>query len=597
MRLLFLIAASLSYFATSLDATPFSNTISANSLLHYAQQVHSQYGEEGVIDAVMQRIGVTNGFLVEFGGYDGIGMSNTRVLAERGWRGAFIEPDETLYKKMVQNFQHLPNILCIQEFITPFEEDKHAKTIDAIADSYFPDQEIDVMCIDIDGLDHLILKNLKRKPKLIIIEGGMYWHPMMQLEVPDEVAARNVQQPITVMAAIAKAKGYELICTTFNAFFIREDLYHHFADINNEPSVLWWEALLHIKKIHPNFYFEIFQIRQTSWIQEWENRDPAITFPVLPRDTNPYAIDFPEKQHLTFKDYLKVQSLMRTIDVPQFVRPLYQTVVHRSGFTSYDDFLGRCSKGTHQLLIDPDRHLYPAKELVKIGSGGDNCIVCCGPLSGKYPGYIKSFIEGLKEIGFNGHFFYMIGGWPNPTGEEIKYAGVPYCFKIFTMLEAYKLGFSRVLWVDAACYPLREIDSLFNKIEHEGAVLNCHPTPCDAYGYIFPETREMLQRFTGVDVLCAWYINTIVFGLKMNAPEAHSIVRSYYDCVRMGTPFLSCFPEEWVLTAIMNQRKYSHWIKPTSQLILGSLTNREDSPEEFEQVRRRGIYFYHRKGR
>ena len=271
----------LSCFAVfAVHSEPFSNEIQRNSLLKYRRLVNSQYGEEGIIDAIMKKIGVRSGFLVEFGGFDGIAMSNTRLLAESGWSGAYIEPDPTLFAKMKQNFAKLPRILCLQEFVTPFEGDSQGLTIDEIADRYFPQTEIDVMSIDIDGLDHLIFKNMKRKPKLIVIEGGMFWHPMMQLEVPDEIAARNVQQPIIVMTNIAKERGYELICSTFNAFFIRNDFYHHFADIDNNPSRMWWEAFLCIKKTNPEFYKTILNIRQIDWIQEWERKDPNITFPI-----------------------------------------------------------------------------------------------------------------------------------------------------------------------------------------------------------------------------------------------------------------------------------------------------------------------------
>jgi hypothetical protein len=268
--------------ATSFAAPlqPFQNYIQRDSLLKYRYAVHSQYGEEGIIEAIMKRIGVTDGFLVEFGGYDGIAMSNTRLLAEKGWRGAYIEPDDLLFQKMQENFRGLPNILCIKEFITPFEGDGKGRTIDEIADQYFPSQEIDVMSIDIDGLDHLVFKNLKRKPKLIVIEGGMIWHPQMRLEVPDEIAAGGVQQPIFVMTKIAKEQGYELICSTFNSFFIRKDLFHHFPFIDNTPSRIWWEALLHLKQIRPQFYKEIQQIRNYPLIQEWEKKDPSIKNPI-----------------------------------------------------------------------------------------------------------------------------------------------------------------------------------------------------------------------------------------------------------------------------------------------------------------------------
>lgn len=312
---------------------------------------------------------------------------------------------------------------------------------------------------------------------------------------------------------------------------------------------------------------------------------------------SPFLINFPAKSELTYDDYIEVQNQIRQINVHPIVEVLYAPI-QSSGFTSYDDFFGRCSRGIRQILIDPGQGLYPIKKVVQIGKGGDRCVVCCGPFNGKYPYYINSLIQGLEDIGFNGSFLYLIGGWPNPTGEEIKYAAVPYSFKIFTMLEAYKLGFNNVLWLDAACFPLREIDSLFETITKTGALLNWFPVPKNSWRLIFPQTRDILEKRTGTDVLKAHYINTIAFGLKMNTPEARKLIRIYYELVKLGTPFLSCYPEEWVLTAIIGKPEFAHWKhKRIYRLLYGAPAGGTDSPELIEKAKRKKTYFYHRQGR
>lgn len=313
---------------------------------------------------------------------------------------------------------------------------------------------------------------------------------------------------------------------------------------------------------------------------------------------NPFKLDFPEKKDLTNADYIKIQDQLRQINIDPILLPLYQAECENMVFTSFDDFRGRCTKGLRQTLIDPSQDFYPIKHLEKIGRGSRNCIVCCVPFNGKYPNYVKSIIQGLNEQKFNGFFYYIIGGWPNPTGKEIKYAAVPYSFKIFAMVEAHHLGFNNILWIDSACYPLRNIKPLFDVISKQGALLNHFHTPSDAWRFIFPTTRNLLRDLTGTDVLDTQYINTIVFGLKMNTPEAKELIETYYYFADLGLPFLSCFPEEWVLTSIIGQKKYEHWKTPHQfSLILGSLTNEDDSPEEFEKIRKRKVYFYHRKGR
>ncbi|MBX9924440.1 MAG: hypothetical protein K2Y01_10050 [Rhabdochlamydiaceae bacterium] len=312
---------------------------------------------------------------------------------------------------------------------------------------------------------------------------------------------------------------------------------------------------------------------------------------------SPFEISFPAKSELTQEDYIEIQNQLRQLDTHSPVEALYSPIQF-SGFTDFKDFLGRCSRGARQVLIDPEKGFYPVKELVKIGKGGDRCVVCCGPFSGKYPYYINSLIQALQDTGFNGHFLYLIGGWPNPTGEEIKYVAVPYSFKIFTMLEAYMLGFNHVLWLDAACLPMREISSLFNVIENNGALLNFSSPAKDSWRFIFPQTKDLLKQKTGTNVLKAQYINTIVFGLKMNTPETRKLVRIYYELAQLGTPFLSCYPEEWVLTAIIGKPEFAHWKKKKPHnLLYGVHSGEKDSTEHMEKARRKKTYFYHRQGR
>jgi hypothetical protein len=59
---------------------PFSN-------LHASERkVHSQNGEDGVIEALFARLGTTNKYFVEFGCGDGT-ECNGAYLLERGWTG------------------------------------------------------------------------------------------------------------------------------------------------------------------------------------------------------------------------------------------------------------------------------------------------------------------------------------------------------------------------------------------------------------------------------------------------------------------------------------------------------------------------------
>jgi hypothetical protein len=310
-------------------------------------------------------------------------------------------------------------------------------------------------------------------------------------------------------------------------------------------------------------------------------------------NANPFAINFPEKENLSNEDYINIQQQLQAINIEPLLKKLYSS---NKGYDSYEDFYGRCARGITQILIDPSKGLYPSRYLEKIGQGSDMCIVCCVPYDNIRSSLVKYIAPALQKTDFNGYFLYQIGGFPNPTGKEIKYVGVPYSFKIFMMLEAAKLGFNKVLWLDSAALPLRDITPLFERIEDHEIMLHGWKTPSDSWTHLFPPTRKLLKNITGVDVLDATYVCTIAFGLKMNAPRVKNLISDYYYCCELGTPFLTCFPEEFVLTAIIGKPEYSSW-KPHRfpNLLGGTDGHEEDTAATIELRKKQGYFFYHLK--
>jgi hypothetical protein len=255
--------ATVFWFEQGLESKDVHPSVQKESLLRFSHTIYSQRGEEGILTEILKRLGIKMGFFVEFGAWDGIYLSNTKFLADKGWPGAFIESDSHHYQELTANYNDLKKILCINEFVTWDEKDSRGKTFDQIADQYFPHQEIDYLSIDIDGADYLILENLKRKPKIICVEGGFSWHPLFEQRVPDEIAFQNLQQPLAVVIEIAKKQGYEALCFTQNTFLIRRDLYAPFAEIKNDALSLWRDAW--------HFYPEI-----QAWLVNWRTMNHLI---------------------------------------------------------------------------------------------------------------------------------------------------------------------------------------------------------------------------------------------------------------------------------------------------------------------------------
>lgn len=157
----------------------------------------------------------TDGFFVEVGAYDGYNFSNTWGLAEAGWKGIYIEPVKEFYTKCIANHARHSNVsvyniaigkdngeieLNLGGPLTSANKkqvkkvkqlawargvytDKNVrvecKTLDTFLNFIEPNQPIDVLVIDVEGMEMDVLEgaNLEKwNPKMIIIEAHEY-HP------------------------------------------------------------------------------------------------------------------------------------------------------------------------------------------------------------------------------------------------------------------------------------------------------------------------------------------------------------------------------------------------------------------------------------
>jgi len=261
------------------------------------------------------------------------------------------------------------------------------------------------------------------------------------------------------------------------------------------------------------------------------------------------------------------QRYLRCLKIDYLLAPRYHDYNQNFSFglkiVPYDDFANRLYRGLWQTMIDSKKNLFPQKELVAINGGGDDCIVLFSSLDRVYPSYILSLIEALKEVGFKGSVYYRLGGYPNPNGDEIYLAGVPYAFKLFMLEEARNLGFRYLLWLDASLLPIKNPQPLFELIRKKGVVYKeTAPLP----QYMLPKTREEIFKHLGVDVLACKHLRMPVFGIDTNLDWFDPFLKEHKRMALLGTPFLSCLPEEFILTAL-KERYWSKTVTPTEKLL------------------------------
>lgn len=276
---------------------------------------------------------------------------------------------------------------------------------------------------------------------------------------------------------------------------------------------------------------------------------------------NPFLIDIEDKDEYTYEEYLDIQKKIENINLDDYIDTLYPDYELR---TSLAEFKRRINRGITQKIIDKDNEIMPTKTLYKIGNplnDNKNCFVCCTPLYNDRYEYSKKILESLEGVGFNGHFLLLNGGFPNPTGKEMKYIGVPYSFKIFMLLEAKKMGFDKVIWLDACCYAVNNPAKLFDILEDEAFIFRpFRPdtfAPDTAINTILPKTLELLSNIFNRDIKNDTNINSIVFGLNFKSEKVDSFISKYYEMVELGLPFFNSFPEEIIFACILNCEEYN----------------------------------------
>lgn len=207
--------------------------------LDFSKNIHSQFGQDGIIEEVFSKLDVKNGFFVEFGAWDGKHLSNCRRLFEDGWSGAFIEGDHTRFQDLLDSYRNDENILCIHAMV----ETSGESTLDEILSKQKVDREVDFLSVDIDGLDLEVFESIEKyKPKLVCLEGGQGAHPY-EPRVPENMTSCLGQSLKTIHDA-ATRKGYSILSASHDIFLLRNDLVSDF-DLFPDLKTLYINGLIH----------------------------------------------------------------------------------------------------------------------------------------------------------------------------------------------------------------------------------------------------------------------------------------------------------------------------------------------------------------
>ncbi len=205
-------------------------------LLRYGFKLYSQCDEDGIIQEIFRRVGVTNRCFVEFGVEAGTECNTAKLLVE-GWNGLWIEGNPQQAPRIRTTFGPLlgnGRLKLVEAFVV-------AENIDGLLEKGGVSGEIDLLSIDIDNNDYWVWKAINRiNPRVVAIEYNAALRPPMSLVVPYQpdrawdYSTSYFGASLEAFVRLGRSKGYRLVGCNFsgvNAFFVRDDIAKdHFLD-------------------------------------------------------------------------------------------------------------------------------------------------------------------------------------------------------------------------------------------------------------------------------------------------------------------------------------------------------------------------------
>jgi len=194
-------------------------------------RVYSQWGEDGIIQALLRKVPISHPVFVEFGVQD-YQESNTRFLLQNdNWVGLVIDASlENVKKIKADPIYWKYNLKAECAFID-------RDNINQLISSNGIYGDIGLLSIDIDGNDYWVWEAITCvTPRIVICEYNNLFGASAQVTIPYDPRFVRTRAhysnlywgaSLAALAELAGKKGYALVCSNSagnNAFFVRSDV-------------------------------------------------------------------------------------------------------------------------------------------------------------------------------------------------------------------------------------------------------------------------------------------------------------------------------------------------------------------------------------
>jgi len=206
----------------------------------YGLKVFSQADEDGILQEIFSRLGISQGVALEIGVETGL-ENNSHLLLYKGWQTYWVESDESRSQVIREKFADVlasGQLKFRQSFVTV---ENLRETLSEVP------SDLDFVSIDVDGNDYYLLEALNLQPKVICVEYNSRFPPGIswaQTYNPNHVwcGSSYFGASLTALWRLAQRLGYTLVGTNIvgnNAFFVRNELAQDKFSIPATPEALY----------------------------------------------------------------------------------------------------------------------------------------------------------------------------------------------------------------------------------------------------------------------------------------------------------------------------------------------------------------------
>lgn len=232
----------------------------------------SENTEDGILLYIFSRIGTTNRVSVEIGCGYGAECNTANLILNHNWHGLLVDRSEERIKFAKQYYREKLNMGESSPVVRKARITKQNAN-QVLKDAGF-EGEIDLLSIDIDGIDYWIWKEIEIiKPRVVVVEVQCIWGSKTSVTVPysDDFEAEFIDgfgvysgASLPAFNKLAIEKGFRFAgieSKGFNAFFVKNDIGR---DLLPEEDISVIDGLQFVKWAKNKF---LEPVRHKKWIE------------------------------------------------------------------------------------------------------------------------------------------------------------------------------------------------------------------------------------------------------------------------------------------------------------------------------------------